>query len=338
MKKTIIGLFLVLGMIASYVLVLSNDGKQSESKLNLPEVVSKEFEYEQVDIKVMAPIGSPALAQTFIQYEMTSLGKNSSYAVETVIGVDPLVAAFTSGSHDIIFAPTNLAAKLYNMGNEYVFTGTVVWGNLYLVTSSEEEFSIENLDGKEIVVFGHNATPDVIIQSVLNNYEFDNQPTIKYVQSAADAQTELVLDSSKIVLLAEPVVSATKMKVNNIKTIDLQDEWKKMTNSSSYPQAGVFVKKELIEKRKDVVDNYMKLIKISATQANVSTKTMAEYAVELGYGFPQPVLENTIEASHIEYVSAMDSKDSLEFYFNKIMDLNSKLLGDRLPDDDFYYQ
>ncbi len=337
MKKSVIGLLVVFALIISYVMIFEYGKGDTEAVIDIPLVVTKELVYEQVDIKVMAPLGSPALAQTFMQYEMPSLGPKSTYEVEIVVGVDPLVAAFTSGSHDIIYAPTNLAAKLYNMGTEYIFAGSVVCGNLYLITTTEEEFTMDYLDGKEIVVFGQNATPDVVIQAILNNHEFENPPTLRYVPSAPDAQAEFIMDNTKVVLLAEPVISATKMKVSGIKSIDLQEEWEVLTGAGAYPQAGVFVKKELIETRKDVVDNYLKVLEISTRQANENPSVMADYAVELGYGFPKPVLVNAIAASHIQFYSAEDAKHCLLFYFNEIMELNPALLGDAFPDDDFYY-
>lgn len=303
----------------------------------LTSCTKDELPKEEVSIKVMAPKGSPALAQVYMEHEMPSIGENANYEIEIVGGTDPLVAAFSSESHDIIYAPTNLAAKLVSLGKDYVFAGTVVWGTLYFGTSTEEEFTIDSLAGKEIIVFGQNATPDVVVQTALLDRFDSNAPTIRYVGAAADAQAEILANNEAIVLLTEPLLSVTKLKVPNLKIIDLQEEWKTVTGKDAYPQAGIFVKSELIEKRKDVVDNYLSEVEKSVKEANENTDAVAQMAVELEYGFPLPVLKSAIPLSSLRFVSAMDSKEDLEFYFSKILELNPALIGGELPKDNFYY-
>ena len=164
-------------------------------------------EPKQVDLKVMVPLGSPALAQTHMESAMPSIGEFVTYEVEVVSGADPLVAAFGSGSHDIIFAPTNLGAKLYKTGVDYKFYATVVTGNLFLATGTDGTFDLASLEGKEILAFGQNATPDIILQTILADQEYTVAPTITYVDSAGSANAALVADPTLIVLLAEPVYS-----------------------------------------------------------------------------------------------------------------------------------
>ncbi len=291
-------------------------------------------EKETVDIKIMSPLGSPALAQTYIQNELPELGENSTYSVEIVGGTDPLVAAFTSGSHDIIYAPTNLGAKLISMGQEYTYAGAVVWGTLYIGTQSDSPITMDDLVGKELIVFGQNATPDVVVQTVTAGIE---GLTIKYVGSAADAQAEILANNNAYVLLTEPLLSVTKMKVQNLQTIDMQDEWEKVTGKNKYPMAGIFVKNSLIEARPDVVDRYLELVEEAVEYANANPAEVAEMAVALEYGLPLPVLTNAIPTSSLHFESAEDSLEDIEFYFSKIMDLNPALIGGQLPEEDFYY-
>lgn len=290
-----------------------------------------------IEFKVLAPIGTPALAQTYMESTMPNLGEDVNYEIDTVSGTDPLVAAFTSGSHDIIYAPTNLGAKLISTGLEYQFAGTVVWGNLYLASTGYENFTLEDLEGKEIVAFGKNATPDVVLQTVLNNYEFTVAPTIRYIDSVSDVQSELLLDNNKIVLMAEPALSVLGLpsKIGDaLDVINLQDEWAKVTGSSSYPMAGIFVKTSL---DKEVVDAYLTEVSKSVVEANNNPSGVAVMSDQLGYGLPVPVVTSAIPRSNLEFTSAIDSRVALEEYFGYIMDLNSALIGGKLPGDEFYY-
>lgn len=300
-------------------------------------LVACDQEQTPVSFKVMAPIGTPALSQTYMESTLPSLGEHISYEIDTVLGTDPLVAAFGSGSHDIIYAPTNLGAKLISTGLEYQFAGAVVWGNLYLASTGYDDFSLSDLDGKEIIAFGQNATPDVVLQTVLEGHDFDEMPTITYVDSVSQAQADIITDPSKIVLMAEPALSVLGLPTklgDALDVIDLQEEWASLTGSSSYPMAGIFVKSDL---DKEAVNAYLDAVEISVEEANSNPSDVAQMAVDLEYGFPLGVLIEAIPRSNLAYLDALDSKDALELYFGYIMDLNPALIGGALPEEDFYY-
>jgi NitT/TauT family transport system substrate-binding protein len=292
---------------------------------------------ESLHLKIMAPIGTPALAQAYMESTLPSLGDNITYEIDSVFGTDPLVAAFGSGSHDIIYAPTNLGAKLISTGLEYQFAGTVVWGNLYIASSGYDTFDLDDLDGQEIIAFGQNATPDVILQAILSSHTFTTPPTITYVDSTASTQAELLTDHTKIVLMAEPALSVLGLASNlgnELDVIDLQQEWEVLTGSSSYPMAGIFVKNDI---DKDALNAYLEAVLSSVNRTATSPEEVAQIAVELDYGFPEAVLIAAIPRSNLEFTSALDSRDALEEYFTYIMDLNPALIGGSLPGDEFYY-
>ncbi|PAT01956.1 hypothetical protein CI105_03610 [Candidatus Izimaplasma bacterium ZiA1] len=292
---------------------------------------------EKKELRIIVPLGSPALAQTYNESTLESIGDNISYTIDVIVGSDPLVAAFGSGSHDIIYAPTNLGAKLISSGLDYKFAATVVFGNLYLATGTGIELTMESLDGKNITVFGQNATPEIILNTIINEYVYDVQPTFTYVDSASQALADLITDNNKIVLLAEPMLSVASLPTNvaNITSLSLQDEWGKMTESTSYPQAGIFVKSSL---DKDIVDSYLSKIEESVNYASTNTDELAQLAVDLEYGFPLQVLKGAIPRSGLMFMSALDSKTAIELYFTEIMEINSNLIGGSLPDTNFYYQ
>lgn len=321
-------------ILAAFMLVVSLSACSGTDDKKEDNVVADK---DPVSLTILAPIGTPALAQTYMESTMPSLASHVTYTVETVSGSDPLVAAFASGSHDIIYAPTNLGAKLISTGLDYQFAGTVVFGNLYLASTGYDTFTLDDLDGKEIIAFGQNATPDIVLQSVLAGHTFTTAPTITYVDSVTSAQAELLTDNSKIILMAEPALSVLGLpsKIGDaLDVIDLQTEWEGLTGSSSYPQAGIFVKTDMDT---DVLDAYLAEVAISVSKANTDTAEVAQMAVDLEYGFPLGVLVSAIPRANLEYKSALDSKEALETYFGYIIDINAALIGGSLPSDDFYY-
>lgn len=322
----------ILSIIALFVFVFTISACKNDDNIK-----RYEGSKDPIILKIMAPIGTPALAQTYMEKTKPSLGENVSYTIETVSGADPLVAAFASGSHDIIYAPTNLGAKLISTGLNYQFAGTVVWGNLYIVSTGYNTFIIDDLDGKEIIAFGQNSTPDIILQTIIAGYVFSTPPTIIYVDSVTAAQAEILMDNTKIVLMAEPALSVLGLPTklgDNLDVIDLQVEWSSLTGSSSYPQAGIFIKSDL---NQTVVNSYFEAVAASVSQANLDPSAVAQMAVDLEYGFSLGVLVSAIPRANLEFKNAIDSRIALETYFGYIMEMNATLIGGRLPTDEFYY-
>ena len=289
---------------------------------------------EPVNAKIIVPFGGPAITHIQMIKEEPELLEGSQYSIEVVRGADPLVAAFTSKSHDIIIAPTNLGAKMYNANSEYVLAATIAWGANYLV-STEGDFNLEDLRGQEIIAFGKNATPDVVLTSVLKKAGIYDEVTIKYVNSVNDVQAEIIAGNAKFGLLAEPILTVTKTKKQGLGVLDLQEEWASISGKSIIPQAGVFVSKSLLENNKDFVTNYLAQLEKSIDFANTS-EDLASYSDEIEFGLPGAIVAKATPSSNLKFVNAIDSKDDLLVYFNEIMELNPKLIGDKLPDADFY--
>lgn len=275
---------------------------------------------------VLAPSGSPALAALLLRNE------SERFALDIVNGSDPLLAAFASKSHDAILAPTNLGAKLYQGGLDYVYAGTITWGNFYLFASTPEPFHLQNLQDKIIVSFGQNQISDIILKYILQ--ENGIVAGFQYVDSAAAAAQIALSDSSRIVLTAEPTHSNLTTSIAVHSSFDLQAEYARLTGSDSYPQAGLFLKKSLSKAKKAEL--------IEAFQASIAywedaLEDAADLAVTLDYGIAKSVLLTAIPRSRIRFESAMESRADLETLFAMILTRQPALIGGALPDDDFYY-
>ena len=276
-------------------------------------------------LTIIAPNGAPALSQIFLQAD------TEKYTVDVVNGEDPLIAALGSGSHDFVFCATNAGAKLYQSGVDYTFVAAITFGNLFLV-SSEANFTIDSLEGKEIILFGQNATPDIVLKYILD--ENNINATLSYVDSVASANAMYISDNTKIIMTAEPLMSVLSLNVGDFSIIDLQQEYKDITGKDSYPQAGVFAKNTLTSRQ---INRFLSDLEDSVSLVNGDIDATVAKAAELGYTFPEAVLRSANPNSNIGYKSAEDVRADLEYYFNIILGMNGTLIGDVLPDDDFYY-
>jgi len=279
---------------------------------------------EPEGLSFMVPSGSPALAQIYVQAE-------GYHHIDIVNGADPLIAAFGSGSHDVIFAPTNLGAKLIASGCDYVFAGAVVWGNYYLVSTGKAAFDVASLEGAGIVAFGPNQTSDIILRHILESNGIT--ATITYVDAVATAAAMFAADPTLIVLTAEPSLSAIRASVAGVQVIDLQTAYAILHGSASYPQAGIFMKTGLDESR---VERFLSDLSASVAAVNGDPAAAAAEASALGFGFTEAVMASAIPGSHLEFVSAVAARTALETYFAVILAMNPALIGGTLPGEGFY--
>ncbi|BCR36449.1 hypothetical protein [Mariniplasma anaerobium] len=272
-------------------------------------------------ISMVVPYGGPQFAQLYMQ-------DDKNYDVTIVEGADPLVAAFGSSGYDVIFAPTNLGAKLYDSKPDYQLIASISWGSYYLV--SESDFTLNDLTDSEIVSFGQNQTPDAILKYILS--ENDIVPNFDYKDSLSSVVSSFILDSSKIYLLSEPSLSILS-QTHTLTIIDLQDEYETLTGYESYPQASVFAYKDLSEQQ---VSQIKEDLESSIENLNTNKEQTATLAIYLGIVMEESVIISAIPRFHIKYVDALDAKDDIIAYLELLQDFNPNFIGEELPDQSFY--
>ena len=282
------------------------------------------------EISIIVPSGTPTLGIADALHSDADL-----FEYNVVQGSDALVAAFTNANYDIIVAPVNLGAKFYSSLNnfEYVFYQTIVGGCFYLVTS-EDITELSQINGKEITVFGANSTPDVIIRSLINYYNLDVK--INYVSDVAEANASLISNKSTIIVSAQPSISKFNAS-GKFNIIDLQAEWKKMSGSTySIPQAGIFVKKSKLDDKSVV--NALNKLNASLSLSTTNPDKLAESGTQIDEALNKIGKETLIKAiPHCNFVTTKNNMAEIEFYFNKLIELNlGQTMGGKLPSEDFY--
>jgi len=285
---------------------------------------------EEVEsLSILVPNGVPSIAQSYLEYNQSDI-----YGIDRISGPQPLVAAFTSESHDVIIAPVNLGANLYSKGMNYQLAGIVTWSNLQII-SRFEITDISLLSGKDIIAYGEGSTPEMIIEYLFNSFLLTEKANITY--EATSVQESLVLflqNEDSIAIVSEPVTSQAKTMVDNLYVLDLSELWTYYTGFDLFPQAGIFVHKDLEE---SIVNQYLIDIEIATLKAKQNPSLIANYCVSLDYPFEKSNIESSIRLSQIEYQSIDVSYQAIVDYLELIFDFKPELIGNQIPDGDFYY-
>ena len=277
------------------------------------------------EFSVIAPSGTPALALTeyFANF-------NQNYAI--VSGSDPLVAAFTNKTHDIIVAPVNLGAKMYQVNQTYIHYKTIIWGNTYIV-STQKIKELSDLEDKDIVAFGETSVPGIVLQILLDSYNI--KCNITYVDDVATANAMLKTGKAETILTAEP--SLSKINNGNYSIIDLQKCWANLTGGESYPQAAVFFNKKYVNN--EDLKTHLEAIDNAINKTN-DLNYIANLALKIDESFNKIGIEALIKAiPNCNFKLVNDEKTPIEQYFNLLKKQGfSAMFGGNLPDEEFYFK
>ena len=278
-------------------------------------------------LTIVSPSGAPAIAIADLAYN-----HKEEYNFELNKTPEILQATFLGNQEDVIIAPINMGATMYNKNGNYLLASTLTWGNLYFA-SRLENFTLETMNNKEVIFFGANTINQYVVDKVLEHNSIVPSNKV-FLETTALTQGQLIAKEDSIVLIAEPALSVAKTKVQGITSISVQDLYKDMTNGDSYPQAGCFVRKQTVKDHKSKIDSFISALEESSNKTSSDTETIAQYAEELEFGGKKPILINAIPNCNIKFVSATDSK----LQINSLFVNATQYCGGKLPDDNFYYQ
>lgn len=290
---------------------------------------------ENIQVKVMIPKGTPQVALiSMITQAPEFKGYDVSY--EFPNSNDLLASMFMSEDAPVIIAPANLGAIIYNRDVDYRIHGVLIWGSLYLVSSTNVE-SVSELSDYQIVSTGMGLTTDVLLRYLLGENGISD-PDIHYASSATELVPLFMSGQSQVSLMPEPSLSLLlSQRPDTHIAMDFKTEWEKATGfDTGYPQASVFINEEFYLENKAFVESFLKECEKAAKFANDDPKKAGEYYSQIEQGPPAAVITASIPRSNIRYESANTAKDNLVKYFEILYADDPNSIGGKMPDDEFY--
>lgn len=289
-------------------------------------------------LKVVAPAGATAISIARPMKDTVEM-EGIPVQYEVVPTTDLIVARLTAKEADFAVVPVNLAAQLYQKKLPYKLASVVTWGNLF-IASQEQLEGWDALRGKDIYMMGKGLVPDIVFRTLLkeNGLDPDKDVNLIYLSGATELAPNFLAGKAEISMLPEPVLTTVKMKKPETHVmLDLQQEWNNVYETESgYPQAGIFVKDELIQNAPELVQKYLKVIEEGMVWLNENPAEAGQYAQQLELGLPAAVVEKSMPGNNILYRSAAQVQKELKDFFQILYDFNPETVGGTLPDDGLY--
>lgn len=290
--------------------------------------------------------GPPAAPSIILAQAISSgalKGIDKSVDFRTWRTPDEMRAGLSSGKMQAVIVPSNVAANLYNRGLGVHLLNILTRGLLYIV-AGDELVRIEDLAGKKIAVPFRNDMPDLIFHRLLAraNLKAGRDLQFEYAGSPPEAMQMLLAGRVNAALLAEPAATAAilRAKVNLryfSRAIDCQKEWAKTVGGSGFiPQAGLAVTRPFIDKvgrhGLETIQNALQ----AAVDVVVNHPLRASLASATELGLMSPVVAEAVPYSNLAALPASSIRPDLERFFAILAEDDPRIIGGRLPDDQFY--
>ncbi|MFA5301607.1 MAG: ABC transporter substrate-binding protein [Bacteroidales bacterium] len=241
---------------------------------------------------------------------------------------------------DFAVLPTTMAAITYNKGLKYRVIAIPVWGTLYLFGNDPSISCWEDLRHKKVHVMARGMTPDVLFQYLLEKKGIDTQKDITLDYSFPthiDLANAVAAGRAELGVISEPLVSLVIQKNKQVRAIfDLNREWETI-QGSPIAQTALLVKNEIIETNPRLVEEILDLYESSSRWVNQNPDSAAVLIAKYGILPNTEVALMAIPGSGLHFVKARDIRSQITDYLNVFYNMNPLIIGDKLPDETFYY-
>lgn len=270
-----------------------------------------------------------------------SINNVENPSLEITISPEPLQVRkmMLEGTADFAILPSTTAALLYNKGLDYQLIAIPIWGTLSLCGTDESINDWSDLKNKKVYLMAKGMTPDVLFRYLLK--ENDLQPyedvELDYrFPTHIDLANAVIAGRADMAVLSEPYLSLALLKNNNLKRIfDLGDKWYEL-KKIPIAETALLCKKELLEKNPEFVEKLLKIYSKSTDWVNDNLEESASLAVKYGIVPDSVAALNSIPHSNLKLRLTKDVKDLVKQYLNVFYEMDSVIIGGKMPDEEFY--
>ena len=334
--KRVLSIVLALAMI--FVFAACNSGKTEEKESTTALVPKEKATINIATLKGPTGMGISKLADDAKQ------GKaKNNYNVTLIAAPEDIVSMVSSGQADMAMCPLNLASVLYNKTDKNVKLLAVnTLGVLYIMENGNTINSMADLKGKTIYATGKGATPEYILNYLLekNGLKVGTDVKIEYKSEHSELATLAAAGSVSICMLPEPNVTVVKAQNKDMRiAIDLTAEWEKVNGDESKLAMGcIVVNKDFLSKNKKAVDAFMDEYGASVKYVNKNPADAAKLIVEQQILPSEAIATNAIPNCNITFITGTDMQKIAKANLQMLFESNPQSVGKALPDDNFYYQ
>lgn len=289
----------------------------------------------------MATLKGPTGIGTAKLWADDDAGKaKNDYTVTLCTDPTEVLNGVVEGSYDVAAVPLNMASVLYNKLNGGVQILAInTLGTLYML-ATQELADISALEGKTIVTAGQGATPEYVLNYLLEKNGLTDKVTVEFKSEHAEVATLAAAagaDDQTVYMLPEPNVTATLIQNQALKTaLDVSSAFES-ASGVSLAMGCIVAKKEFVEQNQAAIDAFLTEYKASVEYTATNLDDTATLCETYGIIPKAAVAKQAIPRCSITCVTGADMQKIATENLNVLLAANPKAIGGALPADDFWY-
>ena len=252
--------------------------------------------------------------------------KNAQYNISIATAATEIAPLIIKGEADIAACPLNLAAAIYKKtGGKVKMIAINTLGVLSILENGESIKSVADLKGKKIGATGQSATPEYVLNYILeaNGIDPKKDVEITYYTDHAELATLMATGKIDIAMLPEPNVTTVMAKNSSVrKALDLTEEWEKATaangEKTSLAQGCLIVRTEFLE-------------------AHPNTEKAAQMIADAGIVPNAQIAAKALPNCNIVYMTGDEMIKTAKANFDVLFKADPTSVGGAMPGDDLYY-
>ena len=261
------------------------------------------------------------------------------YDITVSSAPEDITAAFISGELDMAAVPINLASVLYNKldGDVYMLAVNTL-GVLYVLENGNEVNSMADLAGKTLYATGQGATPEYIINYLLEKNGIAGEVSVEYKAEHSELAALMASGEVTLGMLPQPNVTATLAKNAELRiALDLTEEWGKVSDTQLV-QGCIIARRSFVEENKAVIATFLKDYEASVAFVNEHHEKASLLMETYGIIPSASLAKAAIKKCNIVCLTGDDMAAAASGMLNVLFEVEPKSVGGALPDEELYYR
>ncbi|PTY40326.1 ABC transporter substrate-binding protein [Brachyspira hampsonii] len=242
-----------------------------------------------------------------------------------------MLSLIVKGEADIAAIPANMAAIIFNRQLDYKVIAVISETQLFIVSANEKIQTINDIKNKTVYCGTKLAAPDLMLQYLISKEKLP-KVNINYSLSNPDLAKAVASKNADIAILPEPFVSSAMLENKDVHIVVEMSKY-----IENYPVAVLIAKNTFINHNRVLVNEVLREYEKS-TGYILNNKNEVETLIK-----DSSMIINAKAAVYgmnrmgLTFYSGEKMKFALNSYYNFLYNFDKKLIGNRIPSNDFYY-
>jgi NitT/TauT family transport system substrate-binding protein len=251
---------------------------------------------------------------------------------------EQLRALVIRGEVDIAAMPSNVAAQLHNKGVNVRLVMSAVSGMLWVVSSEAKHQRFASMRQTDFALPFRGNMPEALFVTLLEREKLVKADLrLRYTPGLLDAAQLVIAQQTTHALLAEPTASLALRKNPALhRNFSLHQRWEvEFPQAPSMPQAVVAV----VHPRPELAAVLAQLPQQYADVVHLGRTSPAAVIPLVRRALPQleaAVLQEAWQHTRWQPLPASEAQAHLEPFYQRLLEVEPRLLGGKLPADSFY--